>query len=89
MILLVTQYLYPLLPTNCSCEQLLSSELFLKKKLRTRFDLLKPDVSKSVNVEQAKQKNNHDRGCQSREYTLLAKMFKHTIFMQDHAGPQA
>ena len=36
------------------------SELFLRRKSMTRFDLLKPDVSNSVSVAQAKQKNNHD-----------------------------
>ena len=60
------------------------SELFLKRKLRTRFDLLKPDVSKSVNVEQAKQKNNHNRGCQSREYFVGQNVQAHNF----RAGPR-
>ena len=33
------------------------SQLFLKRPLRTRFDLLKPDVNSSVCLEQAKQKS--------------------------------
>jgi len=37
------------------------SELFLKRSLQTRLDLLKPDVDRSVCIKQAKQKNYHDR----------------------------
>ena len=57
---------YRTTPHNTTNE--MPNELFLKRKLRTRLDLLKPDVNKSVSVEQAKQKNNHDCQCRSREY---------------------
>ena len=55
------------------------SELFLKRKLRTRFNLVKPDVSKSVFVEQAKQKNDHDHQCQSREYFVSQNVQAHNF----------
>ena len=37
------------------------AELFLKRPLRTRLDLLKPDVGQTVNRSQARQKYYHDR----------------------------
>lgn len=46
------------------------SDLFLKRKLRTRLDLLRPDVNNTVHNEQAKQKKNHDRHCQGRQYFI-------------------
>ena len=36
------------------------SELFLKRKLRTRVDLLKPDIKNFVSSKQAEQKSHHD-----------------------------
>ena len=57
------------------------SELFLKRKLRTR---LKPDVNKSVSVEQAMQKNNHDRQCRSHEYFVGQNAQAHNF----RAGPR-
>ena len=36
------------------------SELFLKRKLRTRFDLLKPDIKNFVFSKQTEQKSHHD-----------------------------
>ncbi len=40
------------------------SELFLKRHIRTRFSLLKPDLAKSVHEKQQEQKKQHDRGRQ-------------------------
>jgi len=60
------------------------SELFLKRKLRTRLDLLKPDVNKSVCLEQAKQKNNHDCRCQTREYFVGQNVQAHNF----RSGPR-
>ena len=37
------------------------SELFLQRKLRTQFDLLKPSVKEAVESHQAAQKANHDK----------------------------
>ena len=44
------------------------AELFLKRKLRTRLDLLRPTVEGHVHEEQQKQKKYHDRHSQSRSY---------------------
>ena len=38
------------------------AELFLKRKPKTRFTLLKPNLAKTVEEKQDKQKENHDRG---------------------------
>ena len=38
------------------------AELFLKRKPKTRFTLLKPNLAKTVEEKQEKQKENHDRG---------------------------
>ena len=55
--------------------------LFLKRSLHTKFDLLKPDLSRKVREKQADQKSNHD--VQARERSLpvnseiLARDFIH------------
>ena len=46
------------------------SELFLKRTLRTRLDLMKPDVSKVVTQNQAKQENNYNGRIKLREFQL-------------------
>ncbi|KAL1282351.1 hypothetical protein QQF64_001154 [Cirrhinus molitorella] len=38
------------------------AELFLKRQIRTRFSLLKPDLAKSIQEKQQKQKEQHDQG---------------------------
>lgn len=38
------------------------AELFLKRQIRTRFSLLKPDLAKSVQEKQQEQKRQHDQG---------------------------
>ena len=37
------------------------SELFLHRKVRTRFDFLRPDIQSQVEVQQASQKERHDK----------------------------
>ena len=44
------------------------STLFLRRKLRTRFDLLKPNCEKRVLEKQAKQKKKHDKQTKGREW---------------------
>ena len=46
------------------------SDLFLKRKLCTRLDLLRPDVNNTVHNEQANQKKNHDHHCRGRQYFI-------------------
>lgn len=46
------------------------AELFLKRQLRTRLSLLRPNLAETVENQQAKQKHNHDHGTlQLREFT--------------------
>lgn len=44
--------------------------LFLKREVRTRFDLLRPDQDSHVKEKQAKQKTAHDRHCRTRHFTV-------------------
>ena len=55
------------------------SELFLKRKLRTRMDLIKPDMNKSVCAEQAKQKSHHDSHSKSHEYFVGQNVQAHNF----------
>ena len=55
------------------------SELFLKRKLRTRMDLIKPDVNKAVCAEQAKQKSHYDSHSKSREYFVGQNVQAHNF----------
>ena len=56
------------------------SELFLKRSLRTRLELLHPNVESVVCLSQAKQKAQHDSHVKEREFTIgqsvLAKNFR-------------
>ena len=46
------------------------SMLFLSRSLRTRLDLLVPDVGSRVRTNQGKQKDYHDRHCRVRSFTV-------------------
>ena len=46
------------------------SELFLKRKIRTRLDLLKPDTQRMVNTKQESQKKYHDQHAKARTFTV-------------------
>ena len=46
------------------------SELFLQRNIRTRFDLLKPDVEREVLDKQAQQKLTHDRRSREAVWTV-------------------
>lgn len=60
--------------TNVSPE-----ELFLQCKLRTRFDLLKPNLESVVTTKQSNQKNHHDKHMKTRHFSkdelVMAKDF--------------
>jgi hypothetical protein len=46
------------------------AELFLKRKLRTRFSLLKPDLSRFMGEKMEEQKRHHDKGVKHREFQV-------------------
>ena len=58
------------------------SELFLKRNIRTRLDLLKPNVPEIVTQNQSKQKYHHDKKSQMRSFKIgehvLAQNFRGT-----------
>ena len=55
-------------------------ELFLQRKIHTRFDLLKPDLESLVNAKQSDQKKYHDSHSQLRQFSssqlVMAKDFR-------------
>ena len=56
------------------------AELFLKRSLRTRFDLLRPSAEEQVMMRQSMQKTYHDQHSRSREFVVgqrvLARNFR-------------
>ena len=56
------------------------SSLFLKRELRTRFDLLRPDHETEISRKQAQQKDYHDRHAATRRFAIgdcvMAKNFR-------------
>ena len=58
------------------------SELFLKRNIRTRLDLLKPNISEIVTQNQSKQKYHHDKKSLMRSFKIgkhvLAQNFRGT-----------
>ena len=56
------------------------SSLFLRRELRTRFDLLRPDTAAEVNRKQLQQKAHHDRHAVARQFSVgdlvMAKNFR-------------
>ena len=60
------------------------SSLFLKRELRTRLDLLRPDNSTKVEEKQATQKLDHDSHAKLREY----KIGDNVIARNYHSGPK-
>lgn len=54
--------------------------LFLKREIRTKFDLLRPDTATTVRERQAAQKKEHDRRAKQKEYhvgdNVLARNYR-------------
>ena len=57
-------------------------ELFLKRPLRTRFDLMRPNAKEQVMSKQAKQKAQHDEHAKSRSLVPGA-----AVLARDYSGP--
>ena len=55
-----------------------------KEKLRTRMDLIRPDVNKSNCAERTKQKSHHDSHSKSREYFVGQKVQAHNFCTGPH-----
>ena len=51
------------------------SEMLLGRKLRSRLDFLKPDIQQKVIQKQAKQKSDHDKHSQTRNFAEGDKVF--------------
>ena len=51
-----------------STTQVAPAPLFLQRHVRTRFDLLRPEVGEVVSSNQATQKQNYDKHCRQREF---------------------
>ena len=64
----LSQFLLSYRTTPNSTTRLTPSELFLKRRIRTRLDLLKPQVATWVERKQALQKQYHDKGSRMREF---------------------
>ena len=60
------------------------AELVMKSQVRTRFSLLKPDLSKYVEAQQMKQKLFHDRTCVDERQFVL---HQHVAVRNNRVGP--
>ena len=49
------------------------SSLFLGREIRTRFDLLKPDLESTVSTKQSTQVSHHDQHAKQRQFSLKEK----------------
>ncbi len=54
-------------------------ELLMKRKLRSRLDLIHPDVSKKVESKQEQQKSTHDTKQPIRKFTMVCHLFQKDI----------
>ena len=76
----LTRFLLTYRSTLHSTTGVSPAELFLKRQLRTRLDLLRPSLESKVAAKQAEQKNYHDAHSKAREFvvgqTVLARNLK-------------
>ena len=66
----LASFLFSYRTTPHATTNVASCELFLGRKIRSRLDLLRPDVESRVNEQQAKQKACHDGNSPFREFFL-------------------
>ena len=66
----LTRFLLTYRSTPHSTTGVSPAELFLKRQLRTRLDLLRPSLERKVAATQAKQKSYHDAHSKTREFEI-------------------
>ena len=66
----LTRFLFTYRSTPHSTTGVSPAELFLKRQLRTRLDLLRPSLERKVAATQAKQKSYHDAHSKTREFEI-------------------
>ena len=66
----LTRFLLTYCSTPHSTTGVSPAELFLKRQLRTRLDLLRPSLERKVAATQAKQKSYHDAHSKTREFEI-------------------
>ena len=55
------------------------AELFLKRRARTRLDVMRPASSDHVYEKQMEQKGNHDKHCRPREFQVGQAVWVHNV----------
>ena len=89
----LSRFLLEYRSTPHATTNLMPSELFLKRKVRTRFDLLKPSTEDVVTSKQAHQKMHHDLHSKLRVFSLGDHVVVHssskwlTGIIADRSGP--
>ncbi len=66
----LAQFLLSYRSTPHATTNISPSELFLQRKIRTRFDLLKPSTEGKVTDKQMKQKQQHDKHAKPRTFSV-------------------
>ena len=78
----LSDFLFSYRSTPHATTAITPSELFLKRQLRTQFDLLKPSTKGAVEARQAAQKANHDQHSRFRSFAIgtsvMVKDFRHS-----------
>ena len=73
------QFLFIYRSTPHSVTEVASSELFLGRKLKTKLDLMRPDVRRRVEEKQARQKKGHDLKSKERVFRV-----GEAVWFKDH-----
>ena len=75
----LSQFLFDYRSISYATTNVSPAELFLRRKIQTRFDLLKSDVESFVTSKQSQQKKHHNSHSKLRNFTpgqlVMAKVF--------------